>query len=51
MIKNYLKVAIRNIIKHKDFSTINIVGLAIGIACSILILLFVSHDAVDAPQP
>jgi len=44
MIKNYLKVAIRNIIKHKGFSIINIVGLAIGIACSILILLFVAHE-------
>ncbi len=44
MIKNYLKVAIRTIIKHKSFSAINIVGLAIGIACSILILLFVAHE-------
>jgi len=44
MIKNYLKVAVRNIIRHKGFSTINIVGLAIGIACSVLILLFVAHE-------
>jgi putative ABC transport system permease protein len=44
MVKNYLKVAIRNIIKHKGFSIINIVGLAIGIACSIFILLFVFHE-------
>lgn len=44
MIKNYLKVAVRNIIKHKGFSTINTVGLAIGIACSVLILLFVIHE-------
>ena len=44
MIKNYIKIAFRNIIKHKDFSVINIVGLAIGIACSILILVFVSHE-------
>ncbi len=44
MIKNYIKIAIRNIIKHKGFSTINIVGLAIGIACSILILVFVAHE-------
>jgi putative ABC transport system permease protein len=44
MIKNYLKVAVRNIIKHKGFSTINTVGLAIGIACSVLILLFVTHE-------
>ncbi len=44
MIKNYLKIALRNIIKHKGISLINIVGLAIGIACSILILLFVTHE-------
>ncbi len=44
MIINYLKVAVRNIIKHKGFSIINIVGLAIGIACSILILIFVAHE-------
>ena len=44
MIKNYIKIAIRNIIKHKGFSAINIIGLAIGIACSILILVFVSHE-------
>ncbi len=44
MIKNCLKVAIRTIIKHKGFSTINIVGLAIGIACSVLIWIFVAHE-------
>ncbi len=44
MIKNYLKIALRNIIKHKGISSINVVGLAIGIACSILILLFVTHE-------
>jgi len=32
MFKNYVKVAFRNILKHKVFSIINIVGLAIGIA-------------------
>jgi len=44
MFKNYLKIAFRNIIKHKGFSIINIVGFAIGIACSILILLFVTYE-------
>jgi len=44
MIKNYLKIALRNIIKHKGTSLINIAGLAIGIACSILIILFVTYE-------
>lgn len=37
MLKNYLKVAWRNLWKHKGFSAINIFGLAIGIACCLLI--------------
>ena len=44
MIKNYFKVAFRNFIRYKGFSLINIVGLAIGIACSILIFLFVTYE-------
>ena len=55
MIKNYLTVAIRNIARNKTFSAINIVGLAIGLASCILILLFVqrgfrmnrSHEKAD----
>ena len=49
MFENYLKIAIRNINKHKGYSFINVAGLAIGIACCLLILLFVrselSYDA------
>ncbi len=44
MFKNYLKIALRNLIKYKSFSFINITGLAIGIAACVLILLFVSDE-------
>lgn len=44
MFKNYLKVAFRNIVRHKAFSTINIAGLAIGMTCSIFILLWVQNE-------
>jgi putative ABC transport system permease protein len=43
MIKNYLKTAIRNIRKNKIYSFINIFGLGLGLACSLLIILWV-HD-------
>lgn len=46
MIQNYFKIAIRNILRNATYSFINISGLAIGIACSILILLWV-HDEVS----
>jgi putative ABC transport system permease protein len=42
MIKNYLKTAWRNLAKYKVFSTINIMGLAIGMAACLLILQYVS---------
>ncbi|MCF7794607.1 MAG: ABC transporter permease [Candidatus Cloacimonetes bacterium] len=44
MIKNYLKVAFRNIVRHKGFSFINITGLAIGMAICILIMLWVQDE-------
>ena len=44
MIKNYFKIAFRNIIRHKAFAAINIAGLAIGMACSIFILLWVQNE-------
>ena len=44
MIKNYFKIAFRNLWKHKGFSAINIFGLAVGIAVCLLIMLFVIDE-------
>ena len=44
MFRNYIKVSIRNLIKQKLYSVINIGGLAVGIACFIMILIFVRHE-------
>ncbi len=44
MFKNYLKVAFRNIVNHKVYSFINIAGLAIGMACAILIFLWARDE-------
>jgi putative ABC transport system permease protein len=44
MLRNYLKIALRNIRKHKGYSYINISGLALGMACCLLIVLFVRDE-------
>lgn len=44
MLINYLKITLRNFRKHKAYSLINITGLAIGMACTILIVLFIWHE-------
>ncbi len=44
MIKNYLTVAIRNLTRHKLYTSINVLGLAIGLACGILILLYIQQE-------
>src|SRR5688572_7856820 len=44
MLNNYLKLALRNIMKYKFFSAINIVGMGIGIAACLLILLYVVDE-------
>ena len=44
MLENYLKIALRNLWKNRGFSFINIFGLATGIACSLLIFLFVKDE-------
>ena len=41
MIQNYLKIAWRNLLRHKSFSLTNIIGLAIGIAACLIIFLYV----------
>ena len=51
MFKNYLKIAWRNIVRNKAHSFINISGLAVGIACSLLILLWVQNEmSIDGTQ-
>ncbi len=44
MFKNYLKTAFRNLWKSKVFSAINVMGLALGLACSLLIILWVNDE-------
>lgn len=49
MIKNYFKITWRNLFRNKAFSLINIMGLALGLACSLLIMLWVNDEyEVDA---
>ena len=44
MFRNYLVIALRNIVRHKLYSFINITGLAVGLGCLILIILFVRDE-------
>ena len=44
MFKLNLKIALRNLWKNKGFSLINIGGLAIGLACSLMLLLYVNYE-------
>lgn len=44
MLRNYLKIAWRNLVRNKAFSAINIIGLATGLACFILITLYVTDE-------
>ncbi|RRB11910.1 FtsX-like permease family protein [Larkinella knui] len=49
MIRNYLKIAFRNLVRNKTFSAVNMLGLALGMACSLLIMLWVQDErSVDA---
>ncbi|TDS15950.1 ABC transporter permease [Sphingobacterium paludis] len=44
MLKNYIKIAWRNLLKNKGYSSINILGLAIGLACCLLIVLYIQDE-------
>jgi putative ABC transport system permease protein len=49
MIRNFFKVALRNLWKHKGYSFLNIFGLAMGMTCSLLILLWIRDEkSVDS---
>jgi len=45
MFKNYLKVAFRSILRNKGFTFINVFGLAIGMACCIILFLYVQYES------
>ncbi len=45
MLKNYIKVAWRNLLKNKGFTLINIVGLSFGVAACILISIYIIHES------
>jgi predicted permease len=52
MLKNYIKIAWRNIIRHKGYSAINVAGLSIGIAACLLIFVVVQYElSFDTFQP
>jgi len=44
MFKNYLKITLRTLLKYKSYSSINILGLAIGIAACIIIIIYVRNE-------
>ncbi len=44
MLRNYLKIAWRNLVRNKAFSAINILGLALGMASSLLICLWINDE-------
>jgi putative ABC transport system permease protein len=44
VLKNYLKVALRNILRNKVYSFLNIFGVAIGVACFLFIYMFVRFE-------
>jgi putative ABC transport system permease protein len=52
MIRNYLKIAFRNLVKYRFISFINIFGLTTGLTCCLMILAFILHEiSYDRYQP
>jgi len=55
MIRNYIKIALRTLARNKAYSVINVVGLSIGLAAAMLIMLYtkdeVSYDRFHANNP
>src|SRR3977135_3320142 len=52
MVRNYLKIALRNLAKYKFISFINLFGLTVGLTCCLLILTYILHEtSYDKFQP
>ncbi|MFL5808089.1 MAG: hypothetical protein ACJ749_01130, partial [Flavisolibacter sp.] len=52
MLSNYLKIAVRNLMKYKFISLINLFGLMVGLTCCYLILIYILHEvSYDKFQP
>src|SRR4051812_39554621 len=52
MLKNYFKIALRNVQKYKAISFINLFGLTVGLTCCLLILAYILHEvSYDKYQP
>ena len=44
MIRNYVVTVVRNFLRHPGYTAINVLGLAMGMACAILILTYVQYE-------
>ncbi len=44
MLRNYLKIAVRNLLRSKSFSAINILGLSVGMTCCMLLVLYIRSE-------
>src|SRR3712207_4584955 len=52
MVRNYLKIALRNLMKYKFISFINLFGITVGLTCCLLILAYILHElSYDKQHP